>query len=57
MFSTAILSLLLGLVIASDVTDLKTDTFDAYVNKEPIAIIEFFAPWCGHVNYTINEIV
>lgn len=36
------------MVIASDVTDLTNDTFDAYVNKESIAIIEFFAPWCGH---------
>ncbi len=49
MFSATVLSLLVAFAAASDVTDLTVDTFDAYVGKEPLAIIEFFAPWCGHV--------
>lgn len=48
MFSRIIVSLFLACVAASDVVDLTADTFDAYVEKQPIAILEFFAPWCGH---------
>ena len=57
MFSATILSLLLAFVAASDVTDLTADTFDAYVQKEPVALIEFFAPWCGHVCFNRLKIV
>jgi protein disulfide-isomerase A1 len=49
MFSKTLLCLFLAFVVASDVTDLTDATFDAYVKKEPLALIEFFAPWCGHV--------
>ena len=33
---------------ASDVHDLKTDTFKDFVKDHDIVLAEFFAPWCGH---------
>jgi len=33
---------------ASDVLDLKADTFDSVVKPESLILVEFFAPWCGH---------
>jgi protein disulfide-isomerase A1 len=33
---------------ASDVTQLKTDNFDEFINTNDIVLAEFFAPWCGH---------
>lgn len=46
--STTSLLALAGLVAASDVIDLTPDTFDEIVNPEPLMLVEFFAPWCGH---------
>ena len=33
---------------ASDVIDLTKSSFDSEVNGEKLALVEFFAPWCGH---------
>lgn len=33
---------------ASDVIDLTPANFDSVVNPEPLILVEFFAPWCGH---------
>ncbi|KAJ9157295.1 Protein disulfide-isomerase [Pleurostoma richardsiae] len=33
---------------ASDVTQLKKDTFDDFIKTNDIVLAEFFAPWCGH---------
>ncbi|KAF2400107.1 protein disulfide isomerase [Trichodelitschia bisporula] len=33
---------------ASDVHDLKKDTFDSFVKEHDLVLAEFFAPWCGH---------
>ncbi|KAK0733470.1 protein disulfide-isomerase precursor [Lasiosphaeria miniovina] len=33
---------------ASDVEQLKKDTFDDFVKTNDIVLAEFFAPWCGH---------
>ena len=30
------------------VVELDDKSFDAYVQREDIVIVEFFAPWCGH---------
>lgn len=33
---------------ASDVHELKKDTFDSFVKDHDLVLAEFFAPWCGH---------
>lgn len=33
---------------ASDVLDLTASTFSSTVDPEPLMLVEFFAPWCGH---------
>ncbi|KAH8890989.1 protein disulfide-isomerase precursor [Thozetella sp. PMI_491] len=35
-------------VSASDVEQLKKDTFDDFIKANDIVLAEFFAPWCGH---------
>ncbi|KAF1352330.1 PDI precursor protein [Delphinella strobiligena] len=37
-----------ALVGASDVHELKTDTFKGFVEENDLVLAEFFAPWCGH---------
>ncbi|KAF3154480.1 protein disulfide-isomerase precursor [Orbilia oligospora] len=37
-----------GLASASDVVQLKTDTFDEFITKNSLVLAEFYAPWCGH---------
>ena len=37
-----------ALAAASDVTSLKKDSFEEFVTDHPLALIEYFAPWCGH---------
>ncbi|KAF5344150.1 hypothetical protein D9758_008908 [Tetrapyrgos nigripes] len=32
----------------SDVISLVASDFEAKVNPEPLVLVEFFAPWCGH---------
>ena len=34
--------------VASDVTQLKTDTFAPFIAENDLVLAEFFAPWCGH---------
>ncbi|KAF7432958.1 protein disulfide-isomerase precursor [Pleurotus ostreatus] len=33
---------------ASDVISLTASSFESVVNPEPLILVEFFAPWCGH---------
>ena len=33
---------------ASDVHDLKQDTFNDFIKSHDLVLAEFFAPWCGH---------
>ncbi|KAI9823578.1 MAG: protein disulfide-isomerase precursor [Thelocarpon impressellum] len=33
---------------ASDVHDLKKDTFEPFIKEHGLVLAEFFAPWCGH---------
>lgn len=38
-----------ALLVQAEVVDLtKTEAFDAVVGKDKGALVEFFAPWCGH---------
>ncbi|KAG9999876.1 hypothetical protein KCU78_g15667, partial [Aureobasidium melanogenum] len=37
-----------ALAAASDVVDLKQDTFKNFVEENDLVLAEFFAPWCGH---------
>jgi len=39
---------LLGTVIADDVLVLTPDNFDTHVGGDQPALVEFYAPWCGH---------
>ncbi|KZT39638.1 protein disulfide isomerase [Sistotremastrum suecicum HHB10207 ss-3] len=32
----------------SEVIDLTAQNFESLVNPEPLILVEFFAPWCGH---------
>ncbi|MCJ1484686.1 protein disulfide-isomerase precursor [Schaereria dolodes] len=37
-----------ALASASDVHDLKTDSFSDFIKEHDLVLAEFFAPWCGH---------
>ncbi|WVO22327.1 protein disulfide-isomerase domain [Cryptococcus decagattii] len=37
-----------SLVSASNVVDLDTTNFDQIIGQDKGALVEFFAPWCGH---------
>ena len=39
---------IVNLVIASDVLEYKDSNFDARIGSHDIALVEFYAPWCGH---------
>ena len=40
--------LLVGSVFTSDVLEFKESDFDARIKYHEIALVEFYAPWCGH---------
>jgi len=44
-FQTLAALALASSALASDVHDLKTDTFKDFVSDNSLALIEFFAPW------------
>ena len=41
-------TLLFIATVSADVVDLQSNTFDQYVGGDKPALVEFFAPWCGH---------
>ncbi|KAL1405437.1 hypothetical protein Q8F55_009068 [Vanrija albida] len=45
--SAALLGLA-GLAAASNVVDLDSKNFDSIIGKDKGALVEFYAPWCGH---------
>ncbi|OBZ70429.1 Protein disulfide-isomerase [Grifola frondosa] len=51
LFSSATALAFLSAVVAegaSDVIDVTAANFDTVVSPEPLILVEFFAPWCGH---------
>jgi protein disulfide-isomerase A1 len=46
-YSVPLCGLLASIAIASDVHELKKDTFKAFVEEHDLVLAEFFAPWCG----------
>jgi thiol-disulfide isomerase/thioredoxin len=47
-FAAAATAFLTLVQAKSDVVDLSASTFDSYIKKEDVTLVEFFAPWCGH---------
>lgn len=47
LFVSLILSLVSS-VLCSDVLELHDSDFDSQVSEHDVALVEFFAPWCGH---------
>ncbi|KAF2177419.1 protein disulfide isomerase [Zopfia rhizophila CBS 207.26] len=47
-YSVPLCGLLASLALASDVHELKKDTFKSFVEEHDLVLAEFFAPWCGH---------
>ncbi|XP_071794780.1 protein disulfide-isomerase A3-like [Asterias amurensis] len=44
----AVIFVLFGLALGSDVLDLSDGGFEAEAKGRDIMLVEFFAPWCGH---------
>jgi len=53
-FTEFVMVCLLGLFVVassaaeSNVADLTTSNFDSFLKENELALVEFFAPWCGH---------
>jgi len=47
-YSVPLCGLLAAVALASDVHELKKDTFKSFVEENDLVLAEFFAPWCGH---------
>lgn len=47
--STVIIALLVGVALASDVLELTDVNFKNEVEDKDIILVEFFAPWYGHL--------
>lgn len=43
-----LLNICINIVKSSDVIVLTTNDFDQQISENPLILVEFYAPWCGH---------
>lgn len=49
------ISALAATAYAASVVDLTADNFDASIKDKDLALVKFFAPWCGHCKSMAND--
>ena len=48
LFILLLLSACADVARAANVVTLGADDFDAFIAREHVTLVEFYAPWCGH---------
>ena len=48
LFSIALILAVAQSLLASDVLEFGDANFDAKIGNHDVALVEFYAPWCGH---------
>jgi len=45
---SGLFSYIFALLTTGEVVKLTTDNFDGFLEENPLTLVKFFAPWCGH---------
>jgi len=53
--SAVVLSFLVSALAEDNVIALDASNFEAYIEKAPLVLVEFYAPWCGHCKQLAPE--